>query len=308
MSVTADVSDKAGNPATQASNPISVDIAAPTIAITGPLAGDDVINATEKGQPLTISGTTTGVENGQQVTVTVGVKTYTATVTDNAWSVTVPAEAVGELPTTGSVSVTADVSDKAGNPATQASNPISVDIAAPTIAITGPLAGDDVINATEKGQPLTISGTTTGVENGQQVTVTVGVKTYTATVTDNAWSVTVPAEAVGELPTTGSVSVTADVSDKAGNPATQASNPISVDIAAPTIAITGPLAGDDVINATEKGQPLTISGTTTGVENGQQVTVTVGVKTYTATVTDNAWSVTVPAEAVGELPTTVLCL
>ncbi|WP_228720263.1 hypothetical protein [Acinetobacter portensis] len=61
MSVTADVSDKAGNPATQASNPISVDIAAPTIAITGPLAGDDVINATEKGQPLTISGTTTGV-------------------------------------------------------------------------------------------------------------------------------------------------------------------------------------------------------------------------------------------------------
>ncbi|WP_163120760.1 hypothetical protein [Acinetobacter portensis] len=66
MSVTADVSDKAGNPATQASNPISVDIAAPTIAITGPLAGDDVINATEKGQPLTISGTTTGVENASR--------------------------------------------------------------------------------------------------------------------------------------------------------------------------------------------------------------------------------------------------
>ena len=76
-------------------------------------------------------------------------------------------------------------------------------------------------------------------------------------------------------------------------------NPISVDIAAPTIAITGHLAGDDVINATEKGQPLTISGTTTGVENGQPLTVTAGAKTYTATVTDNAWSVTVPAEAVG---------
>ncbi|WP_163120761.1 hypothetical protein [Acinetobacter portensis] len=36
--------------------------------------------------------------------------------------------------------------------------------------------------------------------------------------------------------------------------------------------------------------------------------VTVGVKTYTATVTDNAWSVTVPAEAVGDCLQQVLCL
>ena len=405
--------DKAGNVSDPTEIKFTVDTVAPTIAITGHLAGDDVINATEKGQPLTISGTTTGVENGQQVTVTVGVKTYTATVTDNAWSVTVPAEAVGELPTTGSVSVTADVSDKAGNPATQASNPISVDIAAPTIAITGHLAGDDVINATEKGQPLTISGTTTGVENGQVIKVQIGGKSYTFEIVETSgnWIVTVPVEDVALL--TGSPQITASVTDSAGNyaqdlhtitvdktpptvtitvdpnvlngvsesnsgeltikftevPHDDAGNALSaaevlallgnpanlklgtlstsdggltwtgtvtaatntetmvpltiaagsyydqagnagnvgnrnvnIDTIAPTIGITGPLAGDDVINAAESQQDLTIRGTTTGVENSQSVTVTLNGKTYTAVVTDNAWTLDVPRAHVTLLP------
>ncbi|WP_218949835.1 Ig-like domain-containing protein [Acinetobacter sp. YH12102] len=405
--------DKAGNVSDPTEIKFTVDTVAPTIAITGPLAVDDVINATEKGQPLTISGTTTGVEDGQQVTVTVDGETYTATVTDNAWSVTVPAEAVGELPTTGSVSVTADVSDKAGNPATQASNPISVDIAAPTIAITGPLAVDDVINATESQQDLTISGTTTGVENGQVIKVQIGGKSYTFEIVETSgnWIVTVPVEDVALL--TGSPQITASVTDSAGNyaqdlhtitvdktpptvtitvdpnvlngvsesnsgeltikftevPHDDAGNALSaaevlallgnpanlklgtlstsdggltwtgtvtaatntetmvpltiaagsyydqagnagnvgnrnvnIDTIAPTIGITGPLAGDDVINAAESQQDLTIRGTTTGVENSQSVTVTLNGKTYTAVVTDNAWTLDVPRAHVTLLP------
>jgi hypothetical protein len=39
------------------------------IAITTPVADDDIVNAAEAGQPLTVSGTTENVEAGQPVTV-----------------------------------------------------------------------------------------------------------------------------------------------------------------------------------------------------------------------------------------------
>nr|WP_208703639.1 hypothetical protein [Escherichia coli] len=47
------------------------------------VASDDVINAAEKGTNLTLSGSTSGIESGQTVTVTFGGKTYTASVAAN---------------------------------------------------------------------------------------------------------------------------------------------------------------------------------------------------------------------------------
>lgn len=50
------------------------------------LSTDDVINAAEKGTDLQLSGTTSGVEAGQTITVIFGGKSYTTTVaTDNTW-------------------------------------------------------------------------------------------------------------------------------------------------------------------------------------------------------------------------------
>ena len=68
--------------------------------------------------------------------------TYTGTVTGNAWSVSAPAAdlAHAQLPD-GSYTVTANVSDLAGNPATQATRSLTVDETAPTIAI-GTISGD----------------------------------------------------------------------------------------------------------------------------------------------------------------------
>ncbi|AXX59955.1 Ig-like domain-containing protein [Vibrio vulnificus] len=210
------MSDEAGNPAPQASHDIEVDTEAPSIFITTPIAGDDIINAAESDDPLTISGNH-HVENGQTVTVTIDGKEYTTTVTDNAWSLEVPASAVEAL-AEGTQTIKADVSDEAGNPAPQASHDIEVDTEAPSIFITTPIAGDDIINAAESDDPLTISGTTTNVENGQTVTVTIDGKEYTTTVTDNAWSLEVPASAVEAL-AEGTQTIKADVSDEAGNPA-----------------------------------------------------------------------------------------
>ncbi|STL44188.1 RTX family exoprotein [Escherichia coli] len=58
---------------TTITHPVTVDLAAVAISINT-ISGDDVINAAEKGADLTLSGSTSGVEVGQTVTVTFGGK------------------------------------------------------------------------------------------------------------------------------------------------------------------------------------------------------------------------------------------
>ncbi|MCQ8856559.1 Ig-like domain-containing protein, partial [Escherichia coli] len=86
--------------------------------------------------------------------------------------------------------LTVDVAGQssAGNPVS-VSHPFTVDLTAVAISINT-VASDDVINAAEKGTDLTLSGSTSGIESGQTVTVTFGGKTYTASVAANgSWSV-----------------------------------------------------------------------------------------------------------------------
>ena len=70
------MSDAAGNAATTASQAITVDETAPTIAITSPVAGDNIINKTEAAAGVTISGTAVAgsggaAVNGQTATITI---------------------------------------------------------------------------------------------------------------------------------------------------------------------------------------------------------------------------------------------
>ncbi|GHL75674.1 hypothetical protein ECZU34_34220 [Escherichia coli] len=75
--------------------------------------------------------------------------------------------------------VQASVSNINGNTAS-ATHAYSVDATAPTFAINT-IATDDILNAAEAGNPLTISGSSTA-EAGQTVTVTLNGVTYTGTV------------------------------------------------------------------------------------------------------------------------------
>ena len=79
----------------------------------------DVIEASERHTDLRISGTTTGIEQGQVASVEFNGHTYSGTVQSNgSFSVTVPAAAVGALTDTTRYTATANVSDRAGNSAT----------------------------------------------------------------------------------------------------------------------------------------------------------------------------------------------
>ena len=281
---------------TSITHPVTVDLAAVAITINT-LSTDDVINAAEKGADLQISGTTSGVEAGQTITVIFGGKSYTTTVAaDNSWGLTIPAADLATLPD-GAANVQASVSNVAGNSA-QATHAYSVDATAPSVTINT-IATDDILNADEAGSALTISGTSTA-EAGQTVTVTLNGVNYSGNVqADGSWSVSVPTGDLANL-TASPYTVSAAVSDKAGNPASATHN-LTVDLAAPVVTINT-VAGDDIINATEHGQAHIISGSATGATTGNTVSVTIGTTTYTTVLDANGnWSIGVPASVISAL-------
>ena len=261
------------------------------------ISGDDVLNAVEHGVAVAINGTTTGVENGRIVTVTLNGDDYQAIVTANTWNINVPAAAAQALLNGTNYTVTANVSDQAGNTATATHN-LGVDTSA---AITiNTISQDNVLNALEHNNPVTINGTTTGVEDGRTVTVTLNGIDYQTMVTGNTWSLNVPAAATQVL-ANGNYTVTANVSDQAGNAATATHN-LGVDTTA--VISINTIAGDNVITAAEAQQPVAVSGTTTGVEANQTVTVLLQsgantLDTYTAQVDASGhWSINItPAQA-----------
>ena len=284
------VSDAAGNPGS-AGKAITLDTTPPTVSVNV-VAGDDVINSVEHGQAQIVSGTATGANVGDKVVITLGSNQYTTTVDASGnWSVGVPASVISAL-TDGTVTLSATITDSAGNSSTQ-THDVVVNTASVALTVNT-LSGDDVINAAEAGNALVINGSSAQFASGTQVTVTLNGKTYTATIqSDGTWTTTVPAADVGALADGARYQVSVSAQDSAGNSAS-ATHDISVNTTAPVVSIAT-LSGDDVLNAAEAQQPLTVHGASSA-EAGQTVTVTLGGKTYTATVAnDGTWTVDVPA-------------
>ncbi|HBK4748448.1 TPA: Ig-like domain-containing protein [Enterobacter hormaechei subsp. steigerwaltii] len=296
VTVTAAVSDKAGNPASVDHN-LTVDVTVPAVTIHT-VAGDDVINVAEHNQAQIISGSATGAAAGDKVTVTIGGQTYT-TVLDAAgnWSVGVPANVISGL-SDGSVTVTASVTDAAGNTGSGTHN-VTVDTGLPSVSFNA-ISDDNVLNAVEKGQDLSVSGTSANLAEGTVVTVTLNGKNYTATTAaDGTWSLTVPAADLAGLGQA-SYTLNATATNGVGNSVSSSAN-LLVDTALPTVTINT-VAGDNVINAAEVAAGQTLSGTVANAEAGNTVTVTIGGHSYTATVQNNlSWSVNVPSDVLTAL-------
>jgi len=279
------VTDAALNDGAVATQNYTLDTTSPTITIST-IASDDKINATEDDVNITISGTTTGAEDGQTVSINVGGTALSTSVSSNAWSTTL-SSAQAQALSQGNISVTADVSDIAGNSATQVSKTIVYDNTAPIISIST-IASDDQIDATEDDANITISGTTTGVEDGQTVSIDVGGTALSTNVSSNAWSTTLTPTQAQAL-SQGDLSVTADVSDIAGNSATQASKTIAYDGTVPTIVIT---SDKDTLIA---GETATITFTLSEASSdftSDDVTVSGGELTNFATTSSTVYTAT----------------
>ena len=224
------------------SGSVTVDTTPPTInpIVTTAFSWGAVLNATEDNSVGTVDVTTLGVENGQTLTITLNSQTYTATVTNNAARVSIPAADLQALSDGQSYTLTADVSDATGNAAnTVTSSPFNVDTSSPIINAIGTSAFSwgAVLNATEDNSVGTVDVTTLGVEDGQTLTITLNSQTYQANISNNAVRVSIPAADLQALSDGQSYSLTADVSDAAGNVAnTVTSASFTVDTTSPTFA------------------------------------------------------------------------
>ncbi|MBC2675184.1 beta strand repeat-containing protein [Listeria booriae] len=273
----------------------------------------------------------TGI-NGATVTVMIGSQEYTATVTNNEYSVAIPKQSSGTI-----ISAKQTLNSKTSNIATTIVGQGTV--AAPTI---NSLTTDDVV---ARGTGIT----------GAVVTITIGSATYTGTVVNGNYAIEIPKQAVGTVVyakqtlfnqtssnaqttvTQGSVSaptinaVTTDsttvtgtgingatVTVKIGDqeyPATVANGTYSVTIpkqafgteitakqslggktsdAASTTVTQGTVANPTINAVTSNDTTVTGSGIT-----GATVTVSVGGQDYSGTVTNGAYSITIPKQAAG---------
>ncbi|WP_285772783.1 beta strand repeat-containing protein, partial [Pectobacterium carotovorum] len=303
VSATVTTRDAAGNVTTaNTSHAYGVDTVAPTASISiDNVTSDNVINATESGQTIAVTGQVGNeVKAGDAVTVKVGTETYQTMVNTDGktWSVNVPGSV---LAANGDVSATVTTRDTAGNVTTaNTTHAYGVDTVAPTASIAiDNVTSDNVINATESGQTIAVTGQVGNeVKAGDAVTVKVGTETYQTTVNTDGktWSVNVPGSV---LAANSDVSATVTTRDIAGNATTaNTSHAYGVDTIAPVASITiDDVTSDNVINATESGQTIAVTGQVGNeVKAGDAITVTVGSETYQTTVNTDGktWSVNVP--------------
>lgn len=158
---------------------MTVDTTAPVISFNT-VAGDDVINRVEHTQAQIISGTATGAVAGDRLVVTIAGQQYvTSTDASGNWSVGVPASVISGL-ADGTVTISATITDSAGNSSTQTHN-VQVNTAAVSLSVST-ISGDNIINAAEAGSALTLSGTGTNFAAGTVVTVLLNGKGYSATI------------------------------------------------------------------------------------------------------------------------------
>ncbi|WP_276165720.1 Ig-like domain-containing protein [Zobellia alginiliquefaciens] len=279
--------DAAGNSATVTDTQLySVDTTLPVPVLDiDDITADNILNAAEAGGTVAVTGTVSGDFNtGDTVTLTVDGTDYTGTI-DAAgdYSIDVPGSALasdGDTTVDGSVTTT----DAAGNTGTVTdTQAYTVDTTSPAVSINV-VAGDDIINDTEDDNPVTISGTTSNVENGQTVTVNLNGETYTAIVSGNAWTLDIPAADAQALPA--NATITADVSDLGGNAAVQGTRDVEHDATPPVPVLSiGDITADNILNGAEAGADVTVTGNVTGDFNtGDTVTLTVDGTDYTGTV------------------------
>ena len=251
------------------SGPVAITIApAPTVTLA---------------QPFALSGTTSGLADGTQITVTVvgtdGVPhNYPATVTGGAWSVTVPA---GTLPA-GSYDVTATT--PSGLPATTQGTVLAPVLApAPLPATIGP------------SETVNLSGTLTNVPVGTPVTIELAgpggsVQTFTTQTTDAAGNYgPVPAGPLAP----GSYTATTSATGVAPQQQT-------FSVVAPAVPVLSPAPLPATVGPSDN---VDLSGTLTNVPAGTTVTITItGPNGFTRTLT----ATTDGAGAYGPVPARTL--
>ncbi|TCN81340.1 hemolysin type calcium-binding protein, partial [Vibrio crassostreae] len=241
------------------------------VTIDSFLEGDNVIDAIEDGT-FTITGTTFNVEDGQTVNITVSdganpELTTTAIVNNGVWTAL-------ELDISGlndgDITVSASVISAAGGIANDSSDVVHNTAFSVDLTTVG-----DFDIAYNESNNVTLAGTTTNVEDGQVVTLTVtdsvGTSTtYTAVVSSNVWSVS--ADMTGQGLVDGSITVQAEVSNAAGASAID-NETATLELPEAPVDLEFSIAGNSptVVNELTDGDQM--YATATSLSDGQYVSI-----------------------------------
>ncbi|MCK5293386.1 MAG: Ig-like domain-containing protein, partial [Arcobacteraceae bacterium] len=252
------------------------------------VTADDIINATESGETITLTGTAIGgdISAGDVVSITVNGVTTTGIVDANGnYSVEVAGSNLA-ADTTANVSVAS--SDAAGNTvnSTAASTHTVDTIADVGIVTPNDVTADDIINAAESGEIITLTGTAIGgdISEGDSVTMTINGTDYSTTVyEDGTYSVDV---AGSDLNKDTNFTVNVSSTDMAGNTIISSADSEHGRGATVSLSATSDIteAGADV----EYTATLTNASegvTTVTLANGETITITDGETTGSTTIT-----------------------
>lgn len=261
--------------------------ATPTISITDSY----VDSAAKQNHMALLSGTTTNVEDGRTVTLLLNNQPWTtATVSHNAWLISFDPL----LFPNATYQITANVSNASGVQATQATGNLVVDSIAPTFTSSATASLNENSAITTVVYDAEASDNMAGA-----ITYSLGgVDASKFTIDSASGEIRFITSPDYEAPTDSGgdndYSVIVTARDLVGNTATRTVDIAVTDIVdsvPPTITITSVAGGDNWLNDTEMQlNILTISGTTTNVQDGQTVTLKLGSYTAMTTVTNGTWS------------------
>jgi hypothetical protein len=277
LNIASDITDAAWNEATQATDTTDKDVLAPTITLnTIPTINEDTQSAVEVTWSCTapwdnISFSLTDSTNTASWATTCGSSgTFT-------WSLDLSGF------DDGTINLVATIDDGT-NPTITATWATSMDSVDPTVTITSPA---DVIPTNESSYPVVWSCTA----NGDTVNITVTdwdspVNTATGSTTCTWGSYTWSLDVSGL--DDGTLNITSDITDAAGNTATQATDTTDKDTLAPTITPnTIPTINEDTQSA------VAVTGSCSAVWDSISISLTDGSNTATwATTCGSGWTFT----------------
>ena len=259
--VTATIQDQAGNTSAPAQVDLFVDTVAPSLTITAPDEG----SLHNTGLPeirLSYSDEGSGPDTSSLQLLANGNPLAVDCTADVTQATCTPVASFSDGPMT----LSASISDLAGNPSETAQVSFSVDTAAPELSFTAPLE-DSIFGTNTPSIALTYSDDGSGVDSSTLI-LTANGNPLDVNCTFNGSAVCTPTSPLPE----GTIVLGGTIQDLAGNGSQTAQVTFSIDLTAPLITVTSPANGtivtdpqQNLIGQVSEPANLTIDGGPTAV-------------------------------------------